>query len=55
MIYDVAPKNEPHILAVERLVRALDRGLDKKYIVRVQDPIAVDGWTGKIDAESMLS
>jgi hypothetical protein len=51
VVYDVAPKNEPHILAVARLVKALNRGLSDEYIVRGQDPIAVAGWTGKLDPE----
>ena len=51
VIYNVAAKNEPHILAVSRLTKALNRGLDEKYIVRGQDPIAVAGWTGKGDPE----
>ena len=51
VIYDVAAKNEPHILAVSRLTKALNRGMDEKYIVRGQDPIAVPGWTGKGDPE----
>jgi hypothetical protein len=51
MIHDVAPKNEPHILAVSRLSRALIRGLGDEYLVRVQDPIAVSGWMGRNDPE----
>lgn len=51
VIYDVAAKNEPHILAVSRLVKTLNRGLSDDYIVRGQDPIAVAGWTGRMDPE----
>jgi hypothetical protein len=51
LIYDVAPKNEPHVFAVNRLARAIIRGLADEYFVRVQDPIAVSGWTGKNDPE----
>jgi Uma2 family endonuclease len=47
VIYDVSPKNEPHSRAVSRLTRALARGLSDEFSVRIQDPIAVDGWTGK--------
>jgi hypothetical protein len=47
VIYDVSPKNEPHILAVRKLNKALTRGLGDEYAVRIQDPIAVSGWEGK--------
>jgi hypothetical protein len=43
VVYDVAPNNEPHILAVARLVKALNRGLDDKYIRSCPKPIAVAG------------
>jgi hypothetical protein len=47
VIYDVSPKNQPQVLAVGRLVRALNRGLSDEFFVSAQDPIALDGWTGK--------
>jgi len=51
VIYDVSPKNEPHVLAVSMLARALIRELGDEFLVRFQDPIAVSGWTGKNDPE----
>jgi hypothetical protein len=51
VIYDVAAKHEPHILAVSRLIKILNRGLDDGLIVRGQDPIALSGWTGTGDPE----
>ncbi len=51
VIYNVAAKNEPHIFAVNQFSRALIRGLADEFLVRVQDPIAVSGWTGKNDPE----
>jgi len=47
VIYDVSPRNRPHVLAVGRIMRALNRGLSDEYFVSAQDPIALDGWTGK--------
>jgi len=47
VIYDVSPRNRPHVLAVGRLLRALHRGLSDEFFISAQDPIALDGWTGK--------
>jgi hypothetical protein len=47
LIYDVSPKTQPHSFAVSVITRALNRDLGEEYIVRIQDPIAVDGWQGK--------
>jgi Uma2 family endonuclease len=47
VIYEVSPRNPPHIHAVRVLARYLIRGLDPDiYAVQVQDPIAVAGWKG---------
>ncbi len=51
VIYDVAAKHEPHILAVSRLIKMLNRGLDDGFIVRGQDPIALPGRIGTGDSE----
>jgi uncharacterized protein YlxP (DUF503 family) len=45
-IHDVSPKNAPHTRAVRALNRALADGLDQRFELSVQDPIAVGGWHG---------
>jgi Uma2 family endonuclease len=47
IIYDVSPKDEPHSRMVGRLAKFLNRTLSDDDEVRVQDPIAVSGWTGR--------
>lgn len=51
VIYDVSPQKPPHVLAVSRITRALNRGLGDEYRVNPQAPIAVQGWTGKYGPE----
>jgi hypothetical protein len=47
VIYEVSPRNPPHIHAVRVLIEHLGRGLDwNTYAIQVQDPIAVAGWKG---------
>ena len=47
VIYDVSPRNEPHRYAVGKLNQSLSHGLfGSKYIVRIQDAVAVSGWHG---------
>ncbi len=47
VIYEVSPRNPPHVYAVRTLARYLTRALDPTvYAVQVQDPIAVAGWKG---------
>lgn len=47
VIYDVAPRNEPHRYAVRKLVQVLSRGLGADYIVQSQDAVALSGWQGR--------
>ena len=47
IVYDVSPRNEPHRYAVRKLTEALVLGLQRRYIVQVQDAVAVPGWEGK--------
>jgi hypothetical protein len=47
VVYDVAPRYEPHRYAVQVLLRALVRGLDDRYAVRAADAVAVEGWKGR--------
>jgi hypothetical protein len=44
VIYDVSPRNEPHRYAVRKLTEALVLGFARRYIVQVQDAVAVPGW-----------
>lgn len=47
VIYEVSPRNPPHINAVRVLIEYLARDLDwNTYAIQVQDPIAVAGWKG---------
>jgi Uma2 family endonuclease len=47
VIYEVSPRNPPHINAVRTLNEYLVHGLDRAiYAVQVQDPIALAGWKG---------
>jgi hypothetical protein len=55
VIYDVAPRKEPHAFAVRALNARLAVGLDGRYTVQVQDAVAVDGWTGRSAPEIDLA
>jgi hypothetical protein len=45
VIYDLSPRNEPHIFAVGRLIDALAPGfLGSEYVARFQEALAVSGW-----------
>jgi hypothetical protein len=51
LVYDVSPKCPPHARAVRHLTKVLNRGLGDEYAVSSQDPIAVQGGTGKFAPE----
>lgn len=47
VIYEVSPRNPPHVHAVRVLIEYLVHGLDRNiYAVQVQDPIAIAGRKG---------